>query len=384
MVVCHLCGQAAVDPLPDYAALRRITSDVRPWPNVGWLGVCPACGSVQKACDATWRAEVEQIYDQYTIYYQGGGHEQAVFVSGESSTRSDRLVQCLLQDSWVTDTGRLLDIGCGNGALLRVFSHRLRRWSLAGTEINEKYKITVEQIPGVTGFYTDPPDQVSGPFDLVTMIHVLEHIPDPGQLLSRLPNILAPGGRLLIQVPSYTANPFDLLIADHCTHFTTETLSALIQRSGYVVDAIPTGWIPKELSLLAHADPRPGISTSQAFEKAEDGDMAERAIRWLRELVAAAREQARGTDFGLFGTSIAATWLHSEMEDQVHFFVDEDPSRVGRVHMGKPVYHPRDVSGRSLVFIALPTPQADDIKRRMGATYPDLCLSTPPPMALRS
>ncbi|NDE98290.1 MAG: methyltransferase, partial [Verrucomicrobia bacterium] len=103
-----------MEPLPEYAVLRRVTSDCKPWAAGGWLGVCRACGGVQKRMDAGWRAEIERVYREYTIYHQSGGTEQAAFsaATGQGVARSERIVERLVQSGLVGARGRLLDVGC--------------------------------------------------------------------------------------------------------------------------------------------------------------------------------------------------------------------------------------------------------------------------------
>ena len=64
-----------------------------------------------------WEAEARKIYDNYTIYHQGGGAEQSVFdvATGAASSRSSRLLHRLEGAILLAEHGRLLDIGCGNG-----------------------------------------------------------------------------------------------------------------------------------------------------------------------------------------------------------------------------------------------------------------------------
>src|SRR5688572_17970262 len=95
--VCKICGAADVDEVPEYTALTRVTSDCKPWPNGGRLGICMSCGAVQKIADERWFAETAVIYRDYEIYHQSAGVEQGVFDSatGVSQTRSRRLAEFL-------------------------------------------------------------------------------------------------------------------------------------------------------------------------------------------------------------------------------------------------------------------------------------------------
>jgi SAM-dependent methyltransferase len=251
----------------------------------------------------------------------------------------------------------------------------LEGWVLAGTEINEKYKEVVEQIPHVERLYISEPDAIPGTFDLITLVHVLEHVANPSALLKRLSAKLAPHGHILIEVPTFIRSPFDLLVADHCTHFTPEALAALLQRVGYGIDAIPTEWVPKELSLLGHYNPGQAVAPA---EQESGYRLVKRSIGWLEAVVSAARSCSEGSLFGLFGTSLAGTWLCSEIDECVSFFVDEDPGRVGRSHLGRPIYHPRDVPDGSRVFVAMPPAQAKIVGERLAQTYKNFRLCLPP------
>jgi SAM-dependent methyltransferase len=378
--LCHVCGALAVAAVAGYEKLGRVTSDCKPWPRGGRLGGCRACGCVQKVLDQAWRSEIDRIYADYSIYYQSNGVEQAVYESrsGRPALRSERLLEQLRTQVPLPRAGRLLDVGCGNGAFLRAFSRLIPHWTLAGTELNAKYREEVERITGVEALYACAPDQVPGRFQMISMIHVLEHIPAPRDFLVRLQDRLEPGGLLFVEIPSYLQNPYDLLVADHASHFTVPTATRLLQSAGYEVVHAATDWIPKELTLVARKAPR-----GETPFPATDGaalEAANRTVRWLEEVVSAARASG-GTDrFGIFGTSITATWLFKEIEEQVRFFVDEDPHRAGKTFMNLPVYHPRDTPSRSHVFLGLPRKLAESVQQRLARS--DVVFHLPPPLVL--
>lgn len=366
---CHLCRSSRVEAVADYARLWRVTSDCKPWPRGGQLGACRQCGTIQKALGPDWWADADRIYREYTIYHQSDGAEQAVFAeaSGEPASRSSRLLERLEREVAIPDDGCLLDIGCGNGALLRAFSGIRPRWRMAGSELSAKYRAVVEQIHGVTAFYTCAPDEILESFDIITLIHALEHIHRPVDLLRRLHRKLAPGGRLVVEVPDVSQNPFDLLVADHATHFTKATAAQALRLAGFEVEHAGTDWVPKELTLVASSASAP---PSVALPASDEGlDRVRSRVAWLHRVVAQARSAAAAAGderrFGMFGTSITATWLVSELDNRVGFFVDEDPNRVGRTFMGKPILHPDDVTGNPEVFLALPPALAHHVRSRL-------------------
>jgi 2-polyprenyl-3-methyl-5-hydroxy-6-metoxy-1,4-benzoquinol methylase len=369
---------------PGFRSFRRITSDCRPWPSGGRLCACPKCGSVQKLIDEHWNREVEELYAGYAIYDQAEGTEQAVFdpSSGEASSRSQRLLTELRKAIHMPLKGRMLDVGCGNGAMLRAFSAAAPDWRLAGTELGEKYRTLIEAIPGVESLHTCPPWDVPGQFDLITMIHVLEHIPEPGAFLDRLLPKLVSGGTLVVELPHHVANPFELLIADHCTHFAASTAATLLKRSGLELLTVADHWVPKELTLVARwpASRSPIAATVETQVADEDWfDCITQRTAWLRRLSDLSRKRATDREIGIFGTSIAGTWLFAELEGSARFFVDEDPHRIGKRWQNRPVFAPSQIPSGSCLLMPLPVVLAENISRRIARPDIEICL--PPKMA---
>jgi SAM-dependent methyltransferase len=376
---CHVCGSGSLEPVPDFEKLVRVTSDCKPWPRGGRLVACGGCGTVQKPIDAVWCSDAEQIYKDYTIYYQSNGVEQAVYdpCTGRSLPRSSHLLECVRARLEVPPSGRLLDVGCGNGAFLRAFSRAFPSWSLAGVELDYKYREAVEGIAGVEALYVGPPAQVPGLFDFISLIHALEHIPDPRAYLAELGSKLVPDGLLLVQIPNFRHNPFDLLVADHASHFSPATVREVVQTAGFEVIAAATDWVPKEQTILARrATP---FSSTGPITPSRDAFAVGQAVAWLRAVAQAARACTGAGRFGLFGTSIAATWLAGELDNRIDFFVDEDPSRVGKSFLGRPIQHPNQVAVAGHIFVGLPRPLAESICHRLER--PEVTYHLPPALA---
>ena len=379
MPTCHICVTGDVRELPQYAALARVTSDSKPWPPGGHLGVCAHCGSVQKFVDEQWKSEIASIYADYTIYFQAGGAEQAVFLgdAAEPVARSEWLAQQVIAHTSLSATGRLLDVGCGNGALLRAFSRAMPGWTLAGTELSGATREMVERIPRVEALYTGSLQETPGQFDMISLVHVLEHIAHSLELLAAVAGKLVPGGVLFIEVPDAERNPFDLLIADHVSHFTPPTVTALLEAAGYCIAESSQPWVVKEISAVAtytgnHAD---------CVVQPSRGAMA--GLDWLvtaRATARSTRADANGRPFGLFGSSIAATWLAHEVECGMDFFVDEDPSCQGQQFMGRSVLSPNQVLAGSVVFVGIGGGVAEHVARRLSRDAPSVSWIPAPPL----
>jgi SAM-dependent methyltransferase len=370
LVTCHLCGNGKLDLLTSFAQFHQVTSDCKPWKVGGKKGCCAACGTVQAAIDETWREACHQIYSSYAVYHQGGGKEQPVFDpnSDAGTPRSLKLLEKMTAEVDLPEQGRALDIGCGNGNFLRSFSILRPQWRLNGAEYNTLYQSQVLSIPGVEGFYSGEMERIPGPFDFVSLIHVLEHIENPVPFLQKIAT-LAPKATLLIEVPFFRDNPYELLIADHATHYTPNTLGRILRRAGYSIRSMRTDWILKEISAVAIASAT--TASTDTIKPEEEMASAIKAVEFLGEVKNHAAEiRSQCETFGIFGTSIGGTWLYSELEGKVDFFVDEDPSRVGKTHCGIPIIHPSQVPANSSTFMPLAEPVARPVAKRMETCSP--------------
>lgn len=372
---CHVCGADALRPLPAFAALPRVSSDCRPVAAGGELVVCGACGAAQKPATPAFLADIGAIYAAYDVYYQGGGAEQIVFDSegGGAMRRSALITARIAATGLLPATGSAIDIGCGNGALLRQLAPRFPDYALWGLELDDRNLAVMQDIPGFQDLHVGELDALTGSYTLVTMVHALEHFTDPFAALTALRPRVAGDGFVYIQVPNLAQNPFDLLIADHATHFTPASLEALLIRAGYAVVRMETEWVKKELSVLA----RPAATPPAPVQAAQPHDLAQRHLRWLDATLDAARRAAAGAQgFGVFGTSIAATWLAGGLASLIDFHVDEDASRQGRDFFGKPILSPDAVPQGATVFLALAPAVAQAIAARLA---PLGIVAVPPP-----
>ncbi len=355
---CLVCGNAALAPVETYRELSRVSSDCKQVPAGGAIGVCLACGAVHKPMTDRLRAEIGKIYAEYDVYYQGGGAEQVVFDpdGGPPVRRSDLLVRKLAAEGILAPKGDVIDVGCGNGVFLRSFAKSMPAWRLHGLDLDERYLEDLKSIPGFDGLATVDVKQLKGSYQLISLIHALEHFFDPYECLAALTENLAPNGYLFIQVPNAEENPFDYLIADHVSHFTPATLVRLLQRAGLQALVMHRDWVKKELSVLAcpsRSEAHPGGAVQEEARPADPGALVEARIGWLCDVQKQALELSETAPFGLFGTSIAGTWLTGVLGDRLGFFVDEDPSRQGQSLFGRPILAPESVPAGAQVFVSL-------------------------------
>jgi 2-polyprenyl-3-methyl-5-hydroxy-6-metoxy-1,4-benzoquinol methylase len=146
----------------------------------------------------------------------------------------------------------LLDLGCGAGAFMRFMA--VRGFSVTGAEINSATAALAraEGLDVRTADFDDAVDALAREgrrFDVVTMIHTLEHLPDPLRALRRLRSILRDDGAVAINVPNVRSflTPVDRLLGTgvasiwdpvgHFSYFSWRSLRALCARASFRVVA---------------------------------------------------------------------------------------------------------------------------------------------------
>ena len=99
--------------------------------------------------------------------------------------------------------GRVLDVGCGEGAA----APRLREagaTAITGIEVHPPAAARAQAAYDhvITGRVEDAISSLAGPFETILCYDVLEHLPDPDDVLRQLRRVAAPGGRLHVSVPN--------------------------------------------------------------------------------------------------------------------------------------------------------------------------------------
>ncbi len=133
-----------------------------------------------------------------------------------------------------------MDIGCGNGGLLKSLSE-LGFSNLVGVDPSPKCTRNVNNIEGVVGLQGSL-DQLPTQLefcDLVILSHVLEHVYNLQNALSNIHRILGPDGLLYVETPdamnyrNYNSSPFQEFNQEHINHFSIRCLQNLLSINNF-------------------------------------------------------------------------------------------------------------------------------------------------------
>ncbi|MEW5802551.1 MAG: class I SAM-dependent methyltransferase [bacterium] len=143
---------------------------------------------------------------------------------------------------------RALDIGCGRGQSLKILQKN--GYESYGTELSPFSARAAASIPGVR-IFTQGLLDCHFPnrfFDLVIVWHVLEHLPNPAEVLREIFRILTPGGVLLLCVPNIESiqarlagsNWFHLDLPRHLYQYNPFALTRLLTSVGFCISRYHT------------------------------------------------------------------------------------------------------------------------------------------------
>jgi 2-polyprenyl-3-methyl-5-hydroxy-6-metoxy-1,4-benzoquinol methylase len=164
---------------------------------------------------------------------------------------------------------RVLDVGCGSGAVLEALSARFEAY---GTDTSQ-LAIDLSRQRGLTNAFcctlaTFPRAELR--FDLTTLLDVIEHVDDDLAMLKYAHHYLKPGGWALVTVPAYQFlwGPHDV-VNHHKRRYTRAGLRRVLQAAGLelrllsyfnalLFPAALAAWAGEKVAGIG-SDPRPGV-----------------------------------------------------------------------------------------------------------------------------
>lgn len=220
-VVCP-CGNGGSPPEAFHTSTRRYVA-------------CPACGLVFLSP----RPSSSKVEEYYRENYDGS------YGAAESSADRQPVFASVLAHllEWRNPPGRLLDIGCGDGAFMTLC--RAAGWTCAGVEVSQGAAARA-RTKGCEVFSPAELGQSTvGQFDVVTLVNVLETVTDPAAIVRAVALQVKPQGIIAIRVSNglfhqrmrrpvrWCGSQYDQ--AFHLFSYSPNALRTLIETSGFEV-----------------------------------------------------------------------------------------------------------------------------------------------------
>lgn len=184
-----------------------------------------------------------------------------------------------LINSFGTEGKNILDIGAGTGDFLKICSDN--NWKVTGVEPNKSARgIASDKSVQNGGSFFESVEELKKEenvflgFDVITMWHVLEHVPNLDETIFNLKKLLKPEGVIIIAVPNFKS--FDAFyykefwaaydVPRHLWHFSQTAIRRLFFfQAMEVVNTIPMKFDSFYVSLLSEKNKTSKINFIKAF-----------------------------------------------------------------------------------------------------------------------
>ncbi|MEQ8423075.1 MAG: class I SAM-dependent methyltransferase [Cyclobacteriaceae bacterium] len=136
--------------------------------------------------------------------------------------------------------GALLDYGCGTGEFVSTMIKA--NWDAYGIEPAAPARQKAIELINLENkvIFGTPAELPSRKYDLITLWHVLEHVPNPNELLSTLKSMLQDGGLIFVAVPNHESFDAEYYqehwaaydLPRHFWHFSSSNMAQLLNQNG--------------------------------------------------------------------------------------------------------------------------------------------------------
>jgi SAM-dependent methyltransferase len=218
------------------------------------LATCEACGAATTyppPDDGELQAAYAGFYRPESGRFSGGGDRVLRYTRGLLAGRLDRLAP----------PGPILDVGCGEGALLSALTARGRAAvGLEQGDVAARARFDVREVE-IVDF-----DERRGEWAAVVFWHSLEHLREPRAAVRHACDLLAPSGVLIIAVPNFASwqarwlgdRWLALDLPRHLVHLPAAALVDGVRESGMTIERVSYwrggqvmfGWLDGLVSIL--------------------------------------------------------------------------------------------------------------------------------------
>ena len=254
-----------------------------PYPYRGEATDCPVCGSADHAQIGSLDRKLKRLNThichscglmfhnpmptdaELTAYYASTYRFEYQFLRRRPSAshQARKAREATSREAQITSVVdiakplRTLDFGCGSGELVRQLA--AKGHEAHGIEPGDSFAQHAAGAAGEATIHHGAWAEMrfpSGHFDLITCLHVLEHLNQPIAALEQMRDWLAPGGTLYLEVPDmagYSNKGFDRFHFAHTLGFSHDCLVLALQKAGFAVMAERA---PTSLFAVKAGDPR--------------------------------------------------------------------------------------------------------------------------------
>ncbi|CAM2007610.1 class I SAM-dependent methyltransferase [Acanthopleuribacter pedis] len=339
---CPVCGEQAASPAPQLCL-----------PDFQFFGDHPHLAKRvdlhQVQCRRCFALYMNPCYTPrgFAVLFADAGRSY-----GATDLRPGEQVAWLQNFGLLKQDHTLLDVGCGAGGFIAAVPPSVR---CLGVDIDQasidaaRERVTAPQ----RRFWVADFEQftVEERVDVITMFHVLEHLPNPIRVLQNLGNRAQKETRLVVEVPvlekAKTNDINGYLTPSHLTHFSTASLRQVVEQAGWRIEAEEAQAGYNGYRIIAVPGP---VQTEAKGDPNDHGLLLDYLSDWrgqLHQIHQRLQNRLTAHEIILRGGGLhtemlyqLTTLFHADPQRRYHI-VDGDPRKQGQRWRGIPISGPQ-------------------------------------------
>jgi 2-polyprenyl-3-methyl-5-hydroxy-6-metoxy-1,4-benzoquinol methylase len=196
------------------------------------------------------------VFDENLINYSKSYENSVMHSKYYVNYINDQMIY-LIKNGYLSNNSIIIDIGCGKGDYIKIFSNKLFDCSFYGfdTSYNGPLNISKKNITFFKAYYPNN-NIILNPNTIINR-HVIEHIADPISFLVSLRSTLDTNNYLFLETPDFNwiinnKAIFDIAY-EHCNYWTRNSISTALFKTGFQIVDIKTGYEDQYLWVVAKA-----------------------------------------------------------------------------------------------------------------------------------
>lgn len=220
--ICDLCGSKENQIILNYKG-PSLSSDRTILETPLKKYQCKKCGLIFSDPNFENKKIVKNYKIKYSYNFSNKG-DAMFFTNVGIQDRSSHIFEWIVKNltkSELIKAKTIIEVGCGEGNLIKKFSNKFKNKTIIGFELNKK-AIKIGQKKGLD--IRDLKELKNIKADIIISFAVIEHTQSPKKFLKDLSEILKSNGVIIIGQPHQDKIYYDIFFTDHLFHFSSKHL----------------------------------------------------------------------------------------------------------------------------------------------------------------
>jgi 2-polyprenyl-3-methyl-5-hydroxy-6-metoxy-1,4-benzoquinol methylase len=257
----------------------------------------------------------------------------------------------------IKESGCLLDVGCGQGGLLK--SLNVPSWEKYGLDpIQNETHDNNENIHYINGYIESYNTDIE--YNIITCISSLEHYYNPNDVVNIFNKLLVNKGILILEVPdslSPISQISEFYSFEHLSHFTEYSLTRMLNNNGFQVIQYDKNVSIPNLRVAARKYDTKDDKINLIDTFTNYNNQKKQVINSIKLKIDYIIEKCIKDDskLAVYGAGIHTNFLFDNLdfESTVELFIDSDPKKWGMNYKNKKIIPPEDIRNLKADFIII-------------------------------